>query len=220
MTSGGPKIPRTNLVFEADPANTFSSTAGSNIVLDLTGRTGSGTAGPANLSISGSNCGVWGMANSTEINFSNKFVNYVTGTAAIWCKPLVSTVGHKGIFTNQNTWGMFTFSNEYVVYDWSVGGGNRATGINLYTDGLWHHCAISFQDIDAGDAAVNVFLDGRLVLVTSVTQNAAGSNTTIASGNGLQYWQGYIGQTLFYDRKLAVDEIQQIYDATRGRYER
>lgn len=85
--------------------------------------------------------------------------------------------------------------------------------------GRWIHLVI-FSDSEGSGYAINGenITDSRLVSATPIIMNL-GSNFRIGSRfTGSGRWQGYISAYRIYNRKLSINEIQQNFNAIRGRY--
>jgi hypothetical protein len=77
-----------------------------------------------------------------------------------------------------------------------------------------------FVTATANSSGTKLYVNGVEVETGSATiGNAIGTNFRIGNRyTTSNYWTGYMGNILIYDRVLSPDEIYQIYDNTKGKY--
>ena len=143
-----------------------------------------------------------------------------TGTICVWLRTTSPGGSFRGIITKQNNYGLFANSGVLVTYDW----GNaaiRSTGISI-ADGNWRNICMSFTN-NSGSPSNNatIYVNGVSVLVTTIKSIADNIGLELArggSGSPEQILNGQIAQSVVYNRALTATEVQQNYNALRGRY--
>ena len=158
-------------------------------------------------------------------------------TVLVWCKPdstgptdqytgLVS-YGSRSVTTPSNSRLLSLYTSGTTMYVSSAFWGNDYTPNNLaVTANQWNMVGMVSR---AGTATNNVTLYcGNSNGINSVTGSSSdytkGLSTTLANfAIGMtdypgRYFKGNIDKVLIYNRELTAQEIQQIFNADRGRY--
>jgi hypothetical protein len=149
------------------------------------------------------------------------------GTISAWVRTSSPGNSYRAIIAKQNNYGLFTFENILIAYDWG-NSSNRSTGINI-ADGTWKNVVMTFTT-NTGTPSNNaiVYLNGSAVLTTTIKildnlvelQLASGGrlpNTPVGTP-GQQFLNGRISSALVYNRALSTAEVAQNFNALRGRY--
>jgi hypothetical protein len=114
---------------------------------------------------------------------------------------------------NFNTYIYSPSSNVYQIH-WSAGGGGVSNNLSLTTN-QWFVAAVT----QTTGGLVSYYFNGQPVGTnTGITfiQYAANGGEFVALGDN--YWYGDIGVCAVYGQALTADQIQQNYNALRGRY--
>lgn len=160
-----------------------------------------------------------------------------SSTVLVWCKPdstgpsdqytgLVS-YGSRSVTTPSNSRLLSLYTSGTTMYVSSAFWGNDYTPNNLaVTANQWNMVGMVSRN---GTATNNVTLYcGNLNGINSVTGSSTDYTKNLSStlanlGIGItdypgRYFKGSIDKVLIYNRELTAQEIQQIYNAHRGKY--
>ena len=164
------------------------------------------------------------------INFGNSYTNLDLSNKSFqaWIKKLGSS--QKGIIDkefdtggeNYGGWGFWTQSNNKLWW-WSQGFKDlKDDGPLSITLGSWTNVAVTY-DITTKTASfyINGILNSQKTDVTIVDKSSGSANLVIgALRSGLTnfYFDGDISIVSAYNRVLSSQEIQQNFNATKGRY--
>lgn len=228
-TFGGPNTLETGLVVSVDAANTNSYTSGSTTWLDLSGNNNSGslingptfsTDGGGSIVFDGSNdyvnipyvgntsnsftfiivmkCN--NMTSDTALNRQTLFGLSQNGNGAfrqfdveIWGNTGVGFRGNGGAVENVN----------FFSYSWTLG--VNANNINIYT-------------ITLNSTGHSIYVNGTLR--NNISRSITADFNSIVLGTRLSgnLWNGACYFFSMYNRELTLTEIQQNYNAIRGRF--
>ena len=208
-------IVRSGLVLHLDAANPKSYSGSGTVWKDLSGL---GNNGTLTNGVGYSN----GTMSFDGINdYVNTTVNYALNdfTVCAWFKNINST-GYARIVDKSYANG-FWFGRNNQNGQW--GGGVRQTsGYNYITlsEGVWH-----LLTMRRTGTSLTVYGDNTSISNTTTCGSGALDNTllsiggTVNDGGGQRDWyNGYIGQVLLYNRALSAAEVKQNFEALRGRY--
>jgi hypothetical protein len=221
-TIGGSNIVTNGLVLALDAANRRSYVSGSSVWNDISGNRNSGSLVNTPIFDSANMGSMLFGANTYAFCENNTSLQISSGSISAWIKTTNAGSSYKGIITKQQNFGLFTFDNILVTYDWG-NSAQRSTGINI-ADGLWKNVAMTFTtNIGTPSNNAIIYLNGIAVLTTTIklfdntirVEVARGG--TIPSGDS-QYFTGNISNTKIYNRVLSPEEIQQNYEALKSRY--
>ena len=233
--SYSPKIVTDGLVLYLDAANPYSYVSGSAVWNDLSRSqlSGSLTNGPtyssANLGsivFDGVDDYVNGIGSISDFSFIQ---NTGVFTISSWVKLTNLSGGRYFLGNNDGTTGAKGF---YFGYDGSNGRlwlfityglGGQATisyiRTNFFTDNNW-----VFVTCVGNGTTCQFYKNGQIFSDSGTlgTFSTGDSTRTLSIGrvnnyNG-EYWQGNVAQTSIYNRSLSATEIQQNYNATKGRF--
>ena len=217
-----PQIVTNGLVLALDAGNTKSYVSGSTTWLDKSGNGNNGTLtnGPTFSSANGGSIVFDGV--DDYVTCGNSTVLQTTvGTISAWVYPTSGNSSYRGILVKQSAWGLFLFDNNFVTYDW----GNiqkRDTGVVLNNNN-WYHVAMTFTET-AGTPSNNaiLYVNGTAVLTTTVRNSNVGSQSVVlgtgfSTPNGQELY-GRVASAQVYNKTLSASEVQQNFNALRGRF--
>jgi hypothetical protein len=226
--AGGPNIVEDGLVFAVDFANKKSHTSGSTAAKDLVGTNdGTVTNGPVYdngaLDFDGND----DYVDFGSIDSSNPMSFYGVTDMAIetWIfqedsgDPYQRVIDKSNNSNMVNGWGIVLgvspVSSKRLSF--FIDGGDTITTLSGYNFSTWHH--ITFTK--AG-SAWKIYIDGALVTsgVSSRAFPETTANMRIGSWNHTtgREWNGKIGTVRAYHRTLTAQEVEQNYNATKGRF--
>lgn len=227
-TQYSPQIVTNGLVVYADAANTKSLVSGSSTWRDLSGNGKNGGAGAG---------ATWGSQNGGVVNFNgvSSYVSFGTGntffplynfTIDLWfqSKGTVATTGTvPGLFGF--TYGVRAYFDTANRLGFAASSGSTMPFLtythtsNFRDDGLWYN--IAFQ---ATPTNTYIYLNGEFKTSRSVTWlgdtiwPTADWSLGRDLNNSYQYFTGSMASYKMYNRALSAAEIQQNYNATKGRF--
>lgn len=223
----GPQIVKDGLVLWLDAANNKSYTSGSAIWRDMSGNNNTGTLtnGPT---FSNANNGsiVFDGINDNVLDPTVNYNSYSNNfTANVWIKAN-TTSGNNGIMG----WG---HSGVVPYYTWALTISDGKFTTQIY-NGVNHYVTSSIVEANVWyNAAFVVYQSGLMELYINSTKfSALGSSNLIRSRTD-QYdrtiigtnpntsqptLNGNIATTQIYNRALTPSEVQQNFNALRGRY--
>ncbi len=138
-------------------------------------------------------------------------VQLTVGTMSAWIKTSNAGSSYRGIIAKQMAYGMFLNNNSFSIYDWG-GSAERASG-RILNDDKWHHVACSFQSgVGSGTFC---YVDGLLVLTTSMTVSNQSVPVYIAEANATQFFNGSIDDVRIYNRVLSFAEVKSLYQQNK-----
>ena len=206
----------------ASSLNSISNTNGTTWTdLSGNGNTGTLTNGPTYSSANGGslvfdgvndyvNCGSPSTLNFGTGNFNlSCWVNIPSTSGADWIGIISRYVSGVGFWIQLNP------SNRYVGFGWA--GGNYITSSTSAGGGQWKF--ISCQR--TGSTSAEVYVNGILVASSSSMSSGTSNGQQIDIGRidiAGRYSAGNIAQVSIYNRALSAQEIQQNYNALKGRF--
>lgn len=205
------------LVLNLDPSNPNSYSGSGNTIYNLTGlgNTGTLTNGPT---FSGLSAGSFTFDGSNDyINIPRAGLVYGTGpkTLMAWAKLALYVDGVQVIASYGSGPNATFFISAYRLTGQSGGYNNDLFGGTITLNTWFHIC-----NVYDGTTA---FLYFNGVLMTSGAKPWNVTSTTYDGKIGAQiepqqYFNGNISQVQLYNRALSATEIQQNYNATKGRF--
>ena len=226
-----PRIVTDNLVLALDAANTKSYGGSGTTWTDLSGNGNNGTLTNMDGSnLNTSNGGYFTFDGSNEyVNIGNVLNQYPI-TISAWTKTnstsetLKVDVVNKYTASSANGYRLALSSNGISGYYFRVSGSytnNYDTEYGTVSTNTWYHIAMTVDS-----SGIKFYINGSLV-GSNTWIGTAGAPTTTTNlslgyypGNtaGGQYYDGEISQVSIYNKALTASEIQQNYNALRGRY--
>ena len=220
-----PRIVTDGLVLSLDAANTKSYPGSGTTWTDLSGEGYDGTISGATYT-SGVD-GYFDFDGTNDLVTVNSSIRTAVGeflatssnsfSISVWFEPTTSDTSSNTMFSKANGYG--TAGNIILGYD----GTNllsviRGTSTNNFYTSLtstWHEVAICWDG-----TTFKSYVNGSFVSNLSVG-SATSQDTDVKignSGNGNEPFNGKISNVKVYTKALSASEIQQNYNALRGRY--
>ncbi len=213
-----PKIVTDGLVLCLDAANRKSYPGSGNTWIDLSGNGNNGAI--ANSPTFSANSFTFnGTTQEVDCGNANN-LQITVGTIGAWFAADATNSGYNGIIAKQTAWGLFVTDSILFTYDWGAAAG-RSTGINVGNN-AWNHVMMTFTEtVGTPSNNARIYLNGNLVLTTTVKHVAQNTTVQIAEANAPttgQFFGGKISAAYVYNRVLSAPEIRQNFNALRGRY--
>ena len=214
-----PTIVSNGLVVAYDPANPKCYPGSGVTFYDLSGNGNHGTLtnGPT---ISNN------LAKYTVFDGSNDYIvssnnTNITGTnprtimAWAWMGNVSSSViARIGASLENQAYEMQVWSSKLIMHRYA-GAPAHVESTSTVKLNRWYHFAISYDGSN-----VKFYIDGTYDGASSMSLNTANAPLYVGypvwGGNG--HMNGNVSQTLLYNRELSASEINQNYNATKGRY--
>ena len=204
------------LVLALDAGNIKSYPGSGTNWTDLIGSGNSGTlvGGPSYGSISGGSIVFDGTNDNVSIGTNGFSFGSSPGTLSAWAKTgdrysTRTIVSYGNATSNQARFLGIGASNFYFS---GYGSSISASGLSYDT---WFNLVGVYDGTNA-----SMYINGALVSgPTSMSWNTTASNAGIGKNvNNSEYWKGDVAQVQIYNRALSAAEIQQNYNALKGRY--
>jgi len=180
------------------------------------------------------------IGNSSGINIPmNNGFNKLEGTIQMWLKPTGNHIGGHGWFNNSDGTTSTNASNWFWVGTWDASNilyfrqGNSSSCCNDLTVGsfssnhyplnIWNLWTITWN-ISSGRASIyknSVLLAQRTNLPTNIPNTNPSNTGQLFNGHNRvdnMQFKGYCNIYKIYNRELNLQEIQQNFNATRGRF--
>ena len=214
-----PTIVSSGLVVAYDPANPKCYPGSGVTFYDLSGNNNHGTLtnGPT---ISNN------LAKYTVFDGSNDYIVSANNTGIAVTSPRTimawawmgnvasSVIARIGASADNQAYEMQVWSSKLIMHRYA-GAPSHVESTSSVKLNRWYHFAISYDGSN-----VKFYIDGAYDGVSSLSLNTANAPLYVGSpvwgGNG--HMNGNVSQTLLYDRELSATEINQNYNATKGRY--
>jgi hypothetical protein len=216
-------IVTSGLTFAIDAGNLVSYGGVGTTVYDLTttGVTATLINGPTWTYLSGGTFSFDGT--DDNLNFSS-YPNLTNNfTLSFWFRTTVIPSGYKGIVTtwtfgqpSQSSYGVQFKSDGTLEPVRPVGSNwNVITSSTNVTNGNWYHCTVVYNT-----SGTFLYLNSILNASNSVTGNL---NTPLgfrigSDISGTNNWNGSVSNVQIYNRALSSNEINQNFEAYRGRF--
>jgi len=228
-TFGGPNTIETGLIVSVDAANPTSYPGSGTTWRDLSGNNNSGSLvnGPTFNSVNGGSIVFDGSNDYVNIPYAGNTSNSFTFTIVMKCNNMDSNTSLNrqtlfGLSQNGNAafrqfdveiWGNTGVgfrgnggaveNVNFFSYSWTLG--VNANNINIYT-------------ITLNSTGHSIYVNG--VLRNTISQTATADFNSIVLGTRLSenLWSGSCFNFSMYNRALALTEIQQNFNAMRGRF--
>jgi len=222
---GGPEITTNGLVMCLDAANSKSYPGTGTSVYDLITPT---IVGETVASPTFNSNGFFSFNGSTQaiIFPENSLLNTQSQTVEVWCNP--TNITHNGF--------LFEKGNVNTQYNLFILGGNQGIywrhnlngsfsdlvfiGTGIVIPNAWNHIVGTFVSGNRR-TYVNGILRASDSATGTVATNTNGSSIGVYGGyNGVRdfWYNGSISNVKVYNRALSETEIQQNFNALRGRY--
>jgi hypothetical protein len=219
---GGPNIVTNGLVLNLDAGNSKSYPGTGTSWNDLSGQNNTGTL-INNPTYDSANGGSWsfnGTNNYVSVANSDS-LNTPINTLICWAKSNTSTWNDNGfLMSKRNVFIMHPqVSTAAVLYYYFLNNTYVSQTINVSDITAWNMYACSWDG-----TSINAYLNGALINSGVKTGPLNTSDTgvlEIGHDDGFassRFLNGNIAQASIYNRALTSSEIQQNFNAVRGRY--
>lgn len=140
----------------------------------------------------------------------------------------IQSIVAKDNYSGQREWNMGIYSSNRLRFflKGNLDGSNqfgRETGAILQSN-TWHNCVCTFDGVNGDPSGMKIYIDGNREDIYSngaatgqVCQNGT-APLTIGRSNSTRSQDGNFSSLLIYHKELTVEEIQQNFNALRGRY--
>jgi len=213
----GPNVITDGLVLALDAANPTSYPGSGTAWRDLSGNNNSGSlvSGPAFSTDAGGNI-VFDGSNK-RATLTTPFGKSGFTSVSIWYNRIesVSSTSWRTLFATAatNVHHLISQSTTRVlgVFDGSF----RSFGYTPPIDGKFHNYSVVYQSATDATLYVDGIFFSTISIILNLETSPIGSIGNWTSGN---YWAGSIATSQIYNRALSASEIQQNYNATKGRF--
>lgn len=218
--SHSPRIVTDGLVLCLDAANKRSYPGAGTTWTDLTANKNNGTLTNMtdNFSTDGAGSLTFDGTNERVTCGNDTSIQITEGTISAWFAANNGNSSYNGIIAKQDAWALFVYEDRLVTYSWG-NAARRDTGIDV-GNGAWNNAVMTFTET-TGSPSFNakIYLNGNLVLTTTVKHSNNTVTLMIGEANANQYFSGKIAQASVYNRVLSADQVRQNYLATKGRFQ-
>jgi len=217
----GPRVVTDGLVLALDAADVSSYPGSGTTWTDLSGNGNNGTL-VNGVGYSGDNLGSLSFDGSDDyITVSNVQPNTNNFTISVWVYKFNNT-------SNDYIWdfgangGTLSSGTDISGYGFRYYNSTLGTGSNMYTQGTipeinkWYNVVIS-----RNSGTSSMYINGSFITSSSGdTHNISSTTLTIGDhgGSGIYSHHGYISNFSIYNKALTAAEIQQNFNALRGRF--
>ena len=206
----GPRIVTDGLVCCLDAADRNCYTSGTT-AYDLTGNTNNGTIyNSPSIDI---NTGIISLSSTNDYLAVNKVINAIT--IECWFNtpnknnaPIIYA-GGDGYNSGAWQWSLYYYSNA-LYWRPNAGGGGKIITDSVSLD-TWYHFVM------VRDSTTNVYLNGVWNSSVAWGYDTVTGYTRVGKA-GSNYWNGSFAGLKLYNRTLSANEVQQNYNATKGRF--
>lgn len=214
-----PKIVTDGLVLALDAGNTKSYVSGSTTWFDKSGNANNGTLvnGPTFNSANGGSIVFDGTNDRVTTTYVSQLGDF---TAIAWFKSSPPGSGnYERILDKSYSTGFWMGRNQNIANQW--GGGiinNTSPTFGIFitlTDNNWHFLALTRLG-----STQTIYGDGITNTNTTSCSTSLLSNTSMTLGTDFSFGNlnGNIASTQIYNRALSAAEVQQNFNALRGRF--
>lgn len=188
-----------------------------NTIFDLSGsgNTGTLTNGPTFSAFNGGSLVLDGSNDYVLVNNAANILSKTEYTKiAYFYVTSFSTSNNiiSGGFSGQHAFWLFGSNRLYAGHN---GAWNQVTGATTLSLNTWYFGAVTYSSTTGWKLYLNGVEDGTNANTTTFTGNQEISIGSYSTGNN---FTGRIGSAFVYNRVLSATEIQQNYNATKGRF--
>jgi len=179
------------------------------IDLSGNGNTGTLTNGPTYSSANGGSLVFDGV--DDYVNCGTPSISAGKITVNAWVKITTGGIFHHIVDSSSNSWHLAILSSANRPYFWN--GSVYHQSAPILTVGQWYMLT------GVQGTTLDIYING--VLGQSIATNVSVTTNTVNLGrfqSGSRPFNGNIAQTQIYNRALSAAEIQQNFNATRGRF--
>lgn len=142
---------------------------------------------------------------SGDVNAGNhSSLQLNSGTVEAWIRTSNAGNGYREIVSKEGVYYLAARDNVLGVYD-DGSGRWRSSGVSI-DDNAWHHVVLRYQS--GVSNGTQIYLDGTLVLTTTITAVGQGQPVHIGSWyGGTEFWNGRIDEVAIYNTLLSPATI-------------
>lgn len=224
--SHSPKIVTDGLVLCLDAANSKSYPGSGTTWTDLSGQGNNGTL-VNGVGYSTGNLGSLTFDGANDYVNLGSFFNYQTFTIEAWVNPGTTQIAYADIFDNNHTaYQNFVLQqsadnlNNYSLGVSDASGSISSSGTIVLTANTWTYLTFTFSPSTRVVAYINGTFYSQGNLANGRTINYVSPNLSLGrwSWGNSRFWNGKISGFRTFNRILTTTEIQQNFNALRGRY--
>jgi hypothetical protein len=226
----GPKIVTDGLVLCLDAADQNSYSGSGNTWTDLSGNGNNGTL-TNGTTFSNANNGVFsfdGVNDSIQGPNSSSLMVTTNFTLSVWVKRTVDQSREQVLLAKNGEAGPWVgwelmFSTSNTIGLWTSGSAGSGWDYFSYsvTNLDWNNITVTFSGTSGGTGTALLYINGEYV---ASIQNKKTPGTPslrvfeIGKIRNTRYLSGKISQAQIYNKTLTEQQIQQNYNATKGRF--
>ena len=217
--ANGPKIVTDGLVLYLDAANRKSYPLSGSTIYDLSGNGNNGTFGASTAAptFSSVNGGVLNFDGGDDISLTSSS-DFAPGTGDFsfqcWINPSSWPSSWGPIFVVKSTGGLWIGKGSTAIFVLRAYSVANYIEHDLPTTSTWTHISITREGTSA-----KLYYNGSLVDSGTTSQNFIQANASIGTDGGSPHFYGKIPHVMLYKGKaLSANEVQQNYNALKGRY--
>lgn len=214
-------LPTNGLVYYMDPGIPATYSGSGTTVTDLSGSNNNGTLPGSGVTYSTVGNGSFLFNGTARISVPNSNSLNLSGTqqytVLCWFNPSGGGGTWHGLVSKGNSQQYACTMNRpslYLHYETNPGGA-ISTPANSITLSTWQHMAIRF-DGSSKSTFINTIRCAYQTIALNTTSNT--EDLRIGEGNDGELFIGYMGAVMIYNRALTDEEIGQVFNAQRGRY--
>lgn len=213
-------IVREGMVLHLDPGNRNSYRGVGTTVIDLTGKGYNGTLS-GGLTWSPLYGGVWVHDGTNKWVDTALSIDANPNTICAWfyCTDVASANGRGVVLTDNGGWdkGFGTVSSQWEIH---VGDNQGVSSTRAPQNGLWYFGTCTYDNTN-----VILYINGANAVYTKGSGPGATSGEPVEigrawynGGGGSRFWAGYISSVQIYNRVITAAEINQNWNAMKGRF--
>lgn len=156
-------------------------------------------------------------------------LNYTQGTISLWIYPTAANNNNFCVYTNNAPTSSYTHQlgistgNKLLAYIYDQGAplARLSTGTTTLNLNTWYNLSLVWLNGGYFRSYINAVQETTSALTTAWASGSnfwLGSNTGGGSGAPANYFAGRMSIVQVYNRALSVAELQQNFEALRGRY--
>lgn len=185
-------------------------------IVDLTGNT---IVTATSLTYASDNTFSFNGSNYISIPSVNLGNGNVTWSVSAWIKTTTTTnvLGGGSVMSNSSggpVYSMMGVNNGKIVYWTYQSGWIQKLGVKTVNDNIWH----MLTWVNYSNSTMDMYVDG--ILDTNIANSTSGNNNPIdrIGGSWAAQFVGSISSVQLYFKALSAAEVQQNFNALRGRY--
>jgi hypothetical protein len=214
----GPDVSESGLVLALDAGNPKGYPGSGNTWTDITGRgnTGTLTNGPIYSSVNGGYLSFDGTNDCIVVNSNASILSSTAYTKIAWFNTNSLAASNNIISGGNSGQHAFWLAASNKLQSGHNSSWSTVISTTTISANTWYCGAVTFNTTSGW----NLYLNGALENTNSSTTAFTGNGEILigAYGTGSNVFSGNISNIQAYNRALSASEIQQNFNATRGRY--